>query len=81
MQRLWDQIDLHVAALLLVSAPVGLLGGWWLAVPVLLPQGVIVTRAIDRSASQRSPWPGLLANELLVCAVALVVVGAQLVFT
>jgi hypothetical protein len=67
MRRLWGEIDLHVAALLVLLAPGLCLGWWWLAAPLLLPQGRIGTRAfVDYPAFGRRPWAYLAANELLV---------------
>jgi hypothetical protein len=78
--RLWDEIDLHVGAMLLLLTPAGFLGWWGLAVPLLLPQGRIVTRGfVDYPALGRRPWLYLVANELLVIGVIAVVTGVRAV--
>ena len=65
--RFWNEIDLHVAAMLLMLAPAACLGWWGLAVPLLLPQGRIAARVfVDCPAFQRRPWAYFAANELLV---------------
>ena len=70
MRRLWGEIDLHVAAMLLPLAPAGFFGWWWLAIPLLIPQGRIGTRVYaDYPRFGRRPWAYLVVNELLVLAV------------
>lgn len=67
VRRLRDEIDLHVAAMLLMLSPAMCLGLWGLVVPLVVPQGLIGTRAfLDYPASKRRSWAYLVANELLV---------------
>lgn len=78
MLRPWDEIDCHVAAMLLLLGPVGFLGWWWLAAPLLLPQGRIGARVlVDCPAFGQRPWAYLAANELLVVVAVAVVAGAR----
>ncbi|AWM35585.1 hypothetical protein GobsT_67400 [Gemmata obscuriglobus] len=67
MQRLWSEIDLHVAAMLLMLAPAACLSWWGLAIPLLVPQGRIGTRAfVDYPAFKQWRWAYLAVNEVLV---------------
>ncbi len=78
MRWLWGEIDLHVAAMLLMLAPAAFLGWWGLAVPLLMPQGRIGTRAfVDYPAFKQRPWAYLTANELLVSVVVVVLAGVR----
>lgn len=70
MSQFWHELDLHVFSILLLCAPIGLLSGWWLLVPLLLPQGRIGVRAfVDYPSFSRCPYCYLIANELLVVVV------------
>ncbi len=51
--RLRDEIDPHLAWLLLLLAPAALLGSWGLAVPLLIPQALICTRVLADPAPGR----------------------------
>lgn len=67
MGRLWDAIDLHVAVMLVLLAPVACVSCWWLVVPLLVPQGRISVRAFwDLPTLGERRWVYLAANELLV---------------
>ena len=79
MLRLWDKIDLHVAAALVLLAPAAYLGWWGLAGLFLVPQGRIVTRAlVDHLAYKRPSREYLVANEILVLGFAGVLAGLRL---
>jgi hypothetical protein len=78
VRRLWDEFDLHVAAMLVMSAPAACLGWWGLAVPLLISQGRIGTRAfVDYSAFNQRPWNYLATNELLAFGFVALLAGAR----
>lgn len=78
MRRLRDEIDPHIAATLLMLAPFVCLGWWWLAVPLLVPQGRICTRAlVDLPLFKLRPWAYLVANEAFVCGFVVVLAGVR----
>lgn len=79
MQMFLDEVDLHVAAMLIMMAgPAGLLGGWWLAILLLLPQGRIGMRAFaDYPSFGRRPWVYLAANEFVVGATTAATIGIR----
>ena len=67
MSRIWNEIDLHIVLMLALFPPSIFLGWWWLALPLLMPQGHIYVRAAwDLPKSGRQSLPYVAANELLV---------------
>jgi hypothetical protein len=82
VRRLWGEIDLHVAAMLLMLAPAVCLGWWGLAAPLLIPQGRIGTRAfVDYPAFKQRPWAYLTANEILVLGFVGLLAGVRFAVT
>lgn len=80
MRTLWDEIDLHVVAMLVLLAPALLVGWWVLVVALLVPQGRICTRAfLDYPSFGRRPWAYLIANELLVAGTVGAAAGVRVV--
>jgi hypothetical protein len=67
MARLWDEIDLHVAWMLLLLLPGSFLSRWLLIAALLLPQGRILVRAfVDCPCFRLRPWWYMIGNDLLV---------------
>ncbi len=82
MRHLWEEIDLHVAFILLLVSPVACLGWSSLIVPLLVPQGRIGVRAFwDYPSFGQRPWAYLAANELLVLVAVAVLAGVRVAFT
>ena len=66
MSRIWTEVDLHIVAMLVLSVPVAFLSWWWLALPLVMPQGRIYFHAWDTRKSGGRAWPYVAANEILV---------------
>jgi hypothetical protein len=83
LRRIFGSVDLHIVAMLLLTAPILLLAlpfFWGLLGIALFPQGRIYVRAFwDYPKFKRASWPYLVANEGLVLAVvALCLTGWRL---
>ena len=82
MQRLLDEIDLHVVAMLLLIAPALFLSWWPLIVLLLVPQGRIYVRSFwDYPAFGRRSWTYLIANEFLVVGSVGILAGGRFALT
>ena len=80
-QRLREEIDLHIAAMLLFCVAVMCLDWWYFIVPLLMPQGRIYVRVFwDYPAFGRRPWAYLVINELLVFGTVSLFVGLRVGF-
>lgn len=79
MSRICAELDVHVVALLVLCSPIVLFNEWWLGVPLVLPQGLLLTRAVDIRKSGGQMWTYLGANELLILATVALLLGLQIV--
>ena len=65
VRQLWDEIDLHIVLMLMFALPWLCLSWWWLALPLLIPQGLIYVRAfVDCPSFDRQSWAYLVATAL-----------------
>jgi hypothetical protein len=67
VRRILNEFDLHIAVIVLFTLPYLYFGWSVLAVPLLLPQGMVWTHAIaDLHAHGQRSWPYVVANEFMI---------------
>lgn len=64
--KLLDEVDLHVFWMLVLLSPIAFLGGWWMTVLLVVPQGRILVRTFVDRARSGGGLAYLVANEMVV---------------
>jgi hypothetical protein len=78
VQWIWNAIDLHIVALLtMLVLPSACLPWWCVIVIVIVPQGIILTHALDHNSMRWQRWMYLAVNECVVALSAGLSIGLR----